>query len=562
MLQPLTTQFNILGNGFEALRQIRDTFSQLRKNFKQGEIENKGIFGRMGKSASDFFRTIKSGTVRVGNGFKAMAARSELFLNKVKKSGTGLYGTLTKIAAVFGGGMLFKKAFDSATSVETMRNAIESMRGSKRAEELMNFGVRLANITPYTANEVLGGVQKLELRDLDPTKYLTGIGDMAAMLGKPLEQAVEAVLSARVGNFESLKQFGITKGMIEKLSPKSFKGGSLINQEQMFEDLMNYINKTYQGGMNKLAKTTAGVLSTIQGITESFLGMIFSGSQTGKIVEGSPLYVLNEEVLQPLAANLEKWQEDGTFERWSRSFASGIRSVASAVKETASFIKEYKNVLLGLLAIFVGFKVLISIATAIVAVNTAFQTLGATFLFLKDILIFIPKILGIIAGAVTSTAGLVVIAIAGIIAIWVILYKKVEWFRDLVHKVFDIIKWDIGLLIDFFGLVTQGVQKFIDWVGRGIDKVMELWGKVKSVFSGAADMMKLPEGGFKTSFEYDAQGNFIGDTGTITNNKTNEIKTINEKATNITINVDGTNQGVVEEAIEKAMYKRDLREGK
>lgn len=562
MLNPLTLDFSVIGSGFESLRRIQQSHNRLRDSFRMGGNQTNRIFGRMSATALRFFGTIKNGTVKVGNAFKVMAARSEDFLSRVNKSGTGLYGTLTRIAAVFGGGMLFKKAFDSATSTETMRNAIEAMRGSKRADELMNFGVKMANITPYTTNEVLSGVQKLELRGLDPKKYMSMIGDMSAMLGKPLDQAIEAILDVKTGEFERLKEFGITKEMIKKMSPKSFKGEQVINQERMFTDLMDHINKTYKDGMKRLANTTSGVISTIKGITDSFLGMLLSGSQTGKIVEGSPLAVLNEEVLLPLAENLQKWQEDGTFKRWSQSFAEGIRKLTYFIKESISFIKEYKSVILGLLAFFVGFKVLVSIATAVVAINNAFQTLIATFLFLKDILFVIPKVLSVIAAALSSTAGLVVIAIASIVAIWVILYKKVEWFRNLVHKVFGIIKADIGLLIDFFSLVTQGVQKFIDWVGKGIDKVMDFWGKVKSAFSGATNMMKLPDGSFRTSFEYDMQGNFIGDAGVITNNKTNEIKTINEKPTNITIHVDGTNQGVVEEAIEKAMYKRDLREGK
>lgn len=538
MLNPLTLAFSIIGSGFESLRRIQQSYNRLRDSFRIGGNQTNRIFGRMSAAALRFFGTIRNGTVRVGNAFKIMAARSEDFLSRVNKSGTGLYGTLTRIAAVFGGGMLFKKAFDSAANLELIRTAIASMRGQKRADELMGYGIKFANVTPYETQEVLEGMQKLELRGLTPEKYMTGIGNMAAALGKPLDQAIEAMLDAMTGEFERMKEFGITKKMIEKISPTSFdKKGSLINQKKMFDDLMNYIDKTYKGGMENLSKTISGTISTIKGTFSSLLSMLVAGSQTGKIVEGSPLYILNEEVLQPLAKNMQKWQEDGTFTKWSQSFAEGVREFYSILKSTFEFVKEYKDILLALLAAFIAFKVLVSVATGVVALANAFALLS-------------------------NPIGLTIAAIAAIIAIWIVLYKKVEWFRKLVDTIYELIKSDIAILMNFFDLVTQGVQKFIDWVGKGIDKVMDFWGKVKSAFSGAANMMKLPEGNFRTSFEYDMQGNFIGDAGVITNNKTNEIKTINEKPTNITIHVDGTNQGVVEEAIEKAMYKRDLREGK
>lgn len=202
MLRPLTTEFKVLGNGFKTLKDIQKSYENLRNSFKKNGLNQ--VFKSAGTGFQNMVTKIKSGAVRVGSAFMTMRSRAETALNRMNKSGNGLIGTLTKVAGLVGGGMLIKNAFEGATTLEMQRTAIASMRGQARADELMKYGVNFANITPYQTSEVLDAVKKLELRGLDPTKYLEGIGNMSAMLGKPLDQAVEAMLDAVTGEFERL----------------------------------------------------------------------------------------------------------------------------------------------------------------------------------------------------------------------------------------------------------------------------------------------------------------------------------------------------------------------
>lgn len=98
-----------------------------------------------------------------------------------------------------------------------------------------------------------------------------------------------------------------------------------------------------------------------------------------------------------------------------------------------------------------------------------------------------------------NPVGLLIAAIVAVIAIFVVLYNKVEWFRDGVNKIFEGLKlffggiWDVikGIFTGNFDLIKQGFQKMVD----GLKKIWEgftgilsnTWKKVKSWFGFGDD---------------------------------------------------------------------------
>ena len=68
----------------------------------------------------------------------------------------------------------------------------------------------LATTTPFVINEVVGSFIKLKNLGLDPSeRSLRSYGNTASAMGKDLDQLIEAVADASVGEFERLKEFGI-----------------------------------------------------------------------------------------------------------------------------------------------------------------------------------------------------------------------------------------------------------------------------------------------------------------------------------------------------------------
>lgn len=521
MLKPLTTEFRVLGSGFKTLKDIQRSYEELRNAIKQGNNETKNIFKGAGAGFGKLVSKIKSGTTKIGNSFMTLRTRAETALNRINKSGNSLTGTLTRIAGLIGGGMLIRNAFEGATTLEMQRSAIASMRGQERADELMKFGINFANVTPYQTSEVLDAIKTLEIRGLDPTQYLEGIGNMSAMLGKPLEQGVEAILDAVTGEFERLKEFGITKKMLEEqISVGSFDNkGSLINQKKMFDDLMRYINQSYAGGMENLSRTTTGLLSTVKGIYGSFTNMLFTGSETGTIADKSPLGVFKNEIVQPLADNMMKWQKDGTFTRWSENFAKAFSKFYNSLKKGVKFIWENREALMSLLAGYIAFK-------------TALATLN-------------------IAVMLTNPIGLATLGISALAGAFVYLYRNSEGFRNSMKLTGDFI---LQFLVNPIETLKKSLEGYVmmlndlkSWGSNRLNKANEMAKKAREDAENEKNE-KVRKNIETINFD------FFGKSKTEIPNNTKVVQPI--------ININGGDTAQVRKVVEDVIFENEIKEGR
>lgn len=114
MLEALTTSFSIGGEGFKILKSIEETYARLRNSFPKIERTNTKMWDKMQSKANKFLGSIKNGTVRVGNAFKIMSARSNIpvdsmwkrmgrggkkFFNSIKLETTGAINAFSKLRA-------------------------------------------------------------------------------------------------------------------------------------------------------------------------------------------------------------------------------------------------------------------------------------------------------------------------------------------------------------------------------------------------------------------------------------------------------------------------------
>jgi hypothetical protein len=161
-------------------------------------------------------------------------------------------------------------------------------------------------------------------------------------------------------------------------------------------------------------------------------------------------------------------------------FCDGIKSMLDGIKELTNYLAgDGFSAVKGFLDLFIGFKVasfLISIGmatTALItnaaawvansvamAVNFVASTAKAIAAIYTSIAAFIAQELamsGVTAGQYAlnlamslNPIGLVVFAIAGLIAILVTAYNKCDWFRNLVNNAFDGIKKTFSGIVDWF----------------------------------------------------------------------------------------------------------------
>ncbi len=148
--------------------------------------------------------------------------------------------TLGVTAPLLGIGAL---AVDAAADFETLNTSLLTVfNGSERAakaafDEITEFTTK----TPFQLEEVASGFIKLKNLGLDPgIDSLRSYGNTASALGKSLDQMIEAVADAAVGEFERLKEFGIKARSEGDKVAFTFQGNTTVIQKNA-ADIQEYL---------------------------------------------------------------------------------------------------------------------------------------------------------------------------------------------------------------------------------------------------------------------------------------------------------------------------------
>lgn len=181
------------------------------------------------------------------------------------------YSVIAAAAALVGGKFVgVQREFAVlSTSLETATGSAE--QAAKEFSKLEDF----AKSTPFALQESVNAFVKLKNLGLDPNiKALRSYGNTASALGKTLDQFIEAVADASVGEFERLKEFGIKASKQGDIVRFTFRG---ITKEVAFNSkaiegyLQNIGNVEFAGAMERRAKTLDGALSNLG---DSFAGLV------------------------------------------------------------------------------------------------------------------------------------------------------------------------------------------------------------------------------------------------------------------------------------------------
>lgn len=239
-------------------------------------------------------------------------------------------------------------------------------------------------------------------------------------------------------------------------------------------------------------------------------GVTFTAQEKEKIktlVESGQTLQAQDMILKAIET-----QVGGTAEASKSSFAAIQISLENAAESIGSVLLPVVDTLAGVFEGFATFAeentglfitlgaIIGGIAGAVVAVNTALKVQIALETLANGIKATYALITGTqtaatgantaaLVGQTVATAnataaqtglntamalnpiGLIVVAIAALIAGFVLAYKKIEWFRDGVNKV-------INLIIGYFEFMVNAWIKVINGFTSGINKVSGLLGKV------------------------------------------------------------------------------------
>ena len=439
----------------------------------------------------DKFTKPLQGTTKEIRAQKAQINAATKAINSYADKANTAFKRVTSVAAGVTaalGAAAIKTGFSEALDLEGYRMQLETAtKDTKKASEIMQYAINLANRTPFEGGELVEGAAKFEAMGLSAKKWLTYAGDMAAATNKSFDQSVEALIDAQAGELERLKEFGITKAMILEQGEKMFSGvqiannnGQIVNQEKFNEAMLALMEDKFAGGMEKQATTIRGMWSTVTGVTKNALANILGMQNDGTVKAGSFLDLIREKV-GALSEKFQQAQSDGTIDAIGEKVAhaaeiagKGLGLVGKAIKWVYDNSNWLIPVLTGVVGGFAAFNILstiIPLVTTLIGVVRGVSVAGG---ILNAVMMANPIIL---------VAGLIAVLIAAGVALWKnwdTVKAKAQALWAKIKSVFSSIR---DTIVGAFTTVKQKVQPVIDWIQNKIDKLKSAFDTVKGVFS-------------------------------------------------------------------------------
>jgi hypothetical protein len=238
----------------------------------------------------------------------------------------GAAGLLKKAFIGLGLAAVFKKAksyfVDANADMESYKNTLAVvLKSEDKAVKTLEWATTFAAKTPFEIPQIVEATTRMASYGINAQKTMGIVGDMASVMGKDLMSAVEAVADAQTGELERLKEFGITKKMIEdqakamKVTVTNNKG-QITDQKAFNAVLFSLMEDRFKGGMEMQSKTFKGMVSNLK----DFMG------QTAREL-GAPVFDKVKEGLGKLLEWLNKLKDSGAL----ASFMAKVQKVGGAI---------------------------------------------------------------------------------------------------------------------------------------------------------------------------------------------------------------------------------------
>lgn len=290
------------------------------------------------------------GRLREANGrFAASAGTATRQLQNQQGAADRLRSSIFSLQNAFlalGGAMAVKGAYNwlvgANADMEQYKNTLTVVLGSQqKAVEQLAWAEKFAASTPFEIPSIVEATTRLESYGIESKKVLGITGDMASVMGKDLMQAVEAVADAQTGELERLKEFGITKKMLEEQAKLMGKNpvnnkGQITDQEAFNAALFALMEKRFKGGMEMQSKSFKGMLSN----ASDFMGSI--GRQLGK-----PIFEGLKNQLGGVLEWANRLKDSGAIDSFVASVHRGFKIVGQVVGAVVAPFKALFDMMAG-----------------------------------------------------------------------------------------------------------------------------------------------------------------------------------------------------------------------
>lgn len=282
---------------------------------------------------------VKTGDQVATIGTKATLAKSrvDLLAGRLDRLGMGLTkasrmtGRLTMglTALLAGLGYALKKAVEAAAEVESVHTRLLTVyKGNQEmADSMLAWAKEFAASTPYQLEQVSSATATLEMLGLSAKRWLPMVGDLAAAMGKDLEETAMGVGRAVSSGGASLsilsRSYAITA---QQLKAAGWSG------EQSAEALGNALERLLKsgrtaGGMERLSHTFEGLVSNLKDQVFMLLSEV-----------GQPLLEILKEDIAAILARIEEMKRTGEWDKWIKRIGDFLQRFLAAAKEVGVWL--------------------------------------------------------------------------------------------------------------------------------------------------------------------------------------------------------------------------------
>mgnify|MGYP001105066427 CR=1 FL=1 len=372
-----------------------------------------------------------------------------------------------------------------------MKNAKDAVTGTTHT---MADGVNVA------AGALAAGVK--EGTELE--RYIKLVGDAATGANAPMGEMAQIFNRIQgtgklMGTELEMIEYrlpGFSQALAKHLGVAPEEMRKMVSEGKVSVDDFLSVMEGYAGGMS------AAYAETWSGLKDNVLANI--GIIGEALLEG-----LFEDGKKGMAKFLDYLRNSEGLKEWARDTGETLRNVFSAIVEAIkTSINWWTNLSDGAKTAFLSLAgMAVAIGPALVALSKIITTGKAVTDGLKAIKggFLAAKAGGVVAsgamsklGGVIATllgpVGLIIGAIAGLIAVFVLLYKKNEGFRDLVHTVWEAIKETITTVIQAVSDFVMNIFGFlVDWFNENNELIREtiqiVWEKIQEVVTKVLDVI-------------------------------------------------------------------------
>ena len=383
-------------------------------------------FGQFILKAKDMASKVIKKVTSLTKSFASKAWKTTVAIkDKASSVLSSIKGKLSSLAAGVTIGVAVKSAVGGAMDLQQNQTSIRHFMGvgnagkdknalDSMANDYSNWLVNNANLTPFSTAEVMaGGAKALTATGGNVAKaqeMIKRAEDMAGLMGKPLEQAIDALMDIELGQYARLTEFGI-----------SAEGGE---KGESPEEVLKEIDRRFGGGAEKLSESAKGKLSTMTGKFMSGLSQIGTAFLPGLSTAFDSISGLIDSIAPKLA-------------EFAGNVAKGFEAFAQS-EQASQYMEIFKTV---------G--------------SVVFDSIGKVIETCRP---FVEKIFNFIASKSPEISNI----IEGLGAIWDMVWSTVG---PLLETAWDIVEPILSWLIDKLSELSDFIQKVGDWWTDMVDKI-------------------------------------------------------------------------------------------